>query len=272
MKVGLSFDIEDFGLDENEVLQSGTVPPSQKFYHEVVAFLQFLWVKEIKCTLFFVGTMVQHIPQLIQLAHEDGHEIGIHGFRHQKIDANTIKDVEDNLEQAVRIIENITSKPVLGFRAPFFSVSGDQQANLLRILNDLGFIYNASNLSSVNQRPFVVNTEQGLYDIPISNYKIFNHSVILGGGYFRMLPYAIFKLLLRRCLSKSGVATVYFHNYELFRQQIPTSLFVNHRWVMTLRIWLIAKTSGPLIKRKFERLLGDFDFVPFEKLLPQATV
>lgn len=271
MKVGLSFDIEDFGSShENGKTDADKAPPSQGFYHEFIMLLGFLRAKEIKCTLFFVGAMVRHIPQLIKLAHEDGHEIAIHGFRHQKINADTIKEVKDNLEHVVRFIENITSKQVFGFRAPFFSVSDDQRVKLREILNDLGFAYNASNLSCVDQRPFVVNTQQGIYDMPISNYKILFFSVILGGGYFRILPYAMFKSLLQRCLLKSCCATVYLHNYELFSQQVPTSLFANNRWLMALRIWLIAKTSGPLIKKKFERLLGDFDFVPLERLLPTA--
>lgn len=269
MKVGLSFDMEDLYAVGNNCLQSdSSIPPSKNFYHEVTTLLHFLKTQDVKCTLFFIGEMVHHIPELIQLAHESGHEIGIHGFRHEKIDATTIKDVEENLGQVVKVIQSITSKPVQGFRAPYFSVSSDQQVNLLRILNDLGFTYDASSLSSVYQQPFVVKTKQGLFNIPISNYRILNQSLILGGGYFRMLPYSIFKLLLRRCLSKSGVATVYFHNYEFFSQKSRISLF-GCRWMMALRIWLIAKTSGPLIKNKFKRLLGDFDFVPFENLLPK---
>ena len=58
--------------------------------------------------------------------------------------------------------------------------------------------------------------EGALWEIPMTTLRLSGRNLpIAGGGYFRLLPYALFRAALRRrCAAESGPAVFYTHTWE----------------------------------------------------------
>jgi polysaccharide deacetylase family protein (PEP-CTERM system associated) len=57
----------------------------------------------------------------------------------------------------------------------------------------------------------------GLTEIPVTTVRLFNRNLpASGGGYFRLLPYALSRWMLRRVNAGEGEAAIfYFHPWEI---------------------------------------------------------
>ena len=59
-----------------------------------------------------------------------------------------------------------------------------------------------------------------LYELPISNLKLGNHIFPWGGGgYFRLIPFPVFKMGVQSILRKQGTYLLYLHPWELDPEQ-----------------------------------------------------
>lgn len=158
--------------------------------------LMLLSQRKWKATLFVEGEAAAAHPGMLRTLHDQGHEIGSHGFRHEdqrKWSRETLKrDLEKSLEIFAR-----ESVPCAGYRAPFFL----RHPSLDEILLQCGIPWDSSVSriyfpgrydhrnapSSVYQRP------SGLWEIPIGRINSFlpfslEHMKGLGRFYPRELP------------------------------------------------------------------------------------
>jgi polysaccharide deacetylase family protein (PEP-CTERM system associated) len=64
---------------------------------------------------------------------------------------------------------------------------------------------------------FAYQAADGLLEIPITTLRIFNRNLpSSGGGYFRLLPYALSRWMLRTVNARDAEAAVfYFHPWEI---------------------------------------------------------
>ena len=166
----------------------------------------------------------------------------------------------EDLRRAKAMLEDIVGTPVIGYRAPSFSIT-PASTWALDVLQEEGFLYDSSIFPvSVHDRygfpgcdtsPF--RWPNGLLEIPLAVYKLLKFTLPLaGGGYFRLFPYMYFRLFLRRLNAEGHRFTFYLHPWELDPQQphIRVPLWYGFRHYVNL-----SKTSGSLA-----RLLTDFNF------------
>jgi len=122
------------------------------------------------------------------------------------------------------ILEAITDRPVVGYRAPSFSLDPEQ----LGILAECGFRYDSSvhpvalhdryaRLDGLGAplRPGVYRFDSGLLELALPVERVGPVQVpIAGGGYFRLYPAPLFRWLVRRALVRDGHYVMYLHSWE----------------------------------------------------------
>lgn len=191
--------------------------------------LDFFDKYNIKATFFVLGWIAKRIPSLIKEIHLRGHEVASHGYSHSLCNQMSTDDLKKDLIESKNILENITDIPVKGYRAPSFSISD----NILKFVEDCGYLYDSSfNSFSMHKRygsidlirgvkkGIVFQVSKGLYEFPISNLSLFNINLPWGGGgYFRLIPFSVFKMGVRRILEKEGTYLFYLHPWEIDQEQ-----------------------------------------------------
>lgn len=97
-----------------------------------------------KATFFCLGWVADRFPQLIREIHSRGHEIACHGYNHRMIfQMADPEEFRDDLRRSRAILEDIVGEPVVGYRAPSYSIT-KKTLWALRILLEEGFLYDSS--------------------------------------------------------------------------------------------------------------------------------
>src|SRR5437899_1450599 len=60
-----------------------------------------------KATFFVLGWVAERQPKLVQAIYERGHEVGSHGYAHQRIYAQTPRRFREETRRSKRILEDI---------------------------------------------------------------------------------------------------------------------------------------------------------------------
>ena len=84
------------------------------------------------------------------------HEVASHGYNHKLCYHQSHEELKKDLTESKKLLEDITGEPVLGFRAPNFSINHDA----LKIIEDCGYLYDSSYNS------FAMNSRYGKLDLP----------------------------------------------------------------------------------------------------------
>ena len=178
-----------------------------------------------KATFFILGWIADRYPQLVREIHSRGHEVASHGYAHLMCTEMKLDELAVDLQKSKEILENITGKPVIGYRAPNFSISD----RILALIEKAGYKYDSSynnfnrhgRYGRIATNGFLkqgialkINTD--FYEIPISNLQ-WGKSIIPwgGGGYFRFIPPSIFRAGVRRILSRQQTYMFYLHPWEI---------------------------------------------------------
>ena len=205
----LTFDIEDY--TENFYSKESRI--WKRELSIVVAtteyILKVLRINNVKSIFYIVGTVAERFPELIRSIHADGHLIGSHSYAHELVYHQSTLEFELDLKKSLEILERITGTKIEHYRAPSFSLDKGMVSHI-EILKKNGIKYNSSEfkgfrLNAPQKSSHDCNVE--LLDIPIEWYNIFGIGVPLGGGYFRLLP----KMLLKLMLKNRSSAVTYFH-------------------------------------------------------------
>ena len=80
----------------------------------------------VKATFYFTGHIAKLYPEIVSMILPFGHEVGCHGLVHdpgQAIDILTLEEQFEHLRKAKDILENISNKEVVSFRAPALRVN-----------------------------------------------------------------------------------------------------------------------------------------------------
>jgi polysaccharide deacetylase family protein (PEP-CTERM system associated) len=174
-------------------------------------------------TFFTLGWIAERYPQLIRRIADAGHELASHGFKHQRATDQTRNEFVADIRLAKAIIEDIAGAEVLGYRAPSFSINTSNAWAFDGIV-EAGYRYSSSlypirhDHYGVPDAPrFAHEIRPGLLEIPIATVRISRGNWPAGGGgYFRLLPYAVSRWSLRRINAHDRKpAMFYFHPWEL---------------------------------------------------------
>jgi peptidoglycan/xylan/chitin deacetylase (PgdA/CDA1 family) len=130
MKIALSFDVE-------EDLHS----PTYKSLDEgIPRVLKILDKKNIKVTFFVPAKLLERFPPFFKKLSQQGHEIALHGYEHERFDLFTDKEQETKIDNSIKIYKKIFNKRPKGFRAPQHAIG----KNTLQLLAEKKFLYDAS--------------------------------------------------------------------------------------------------------------------------------
>ena len=227
--------------------------------------LDLLARRNVKATFFIVGWIAERYPDLVRQISDHGHEVGCHSYWHRKVYDLTPDDFKDDTYRSKSIIENITGKTVYGYRAPSYSIT-QKSLWALDILSELGFQYDSSIFPTYHDNYGIPNaprfayklSAQKMIEYPISTTKVLGRNLpISGGGYFRLFPYSLTRSALKQINTNEKQPFVfYLHPWELNPDQ---QRIKNASALSRFRHYVNLKTT----RRKFERLLDDFQFMPF---------
>ena len=196
-------------------------------------YLNILSKYDIKANFFIVGNFIQYCPLEIQSIIDAKHEIGLHSFNHVRPIRLSEENFLDDLKLNIQVLENLGITPK-GYRAPCFAL-GDSFLNLLakdfkQLLFDSSFInqkehplYTPIDLDKLEflKREEGIFEKNGFLEFEVSTIKFYKFSIpISGGGYIRILPWFVYKLLLKKYLKTGKFYTFYIHPFELSDMKI----------------------------------------------------
>jgi polysaccharide deacetylase family protein (PEP-CTERM system associated) len=267
---GISFDIEDWFQVENlkEVISCNDWNGCDlRVVQNTRRILRLLSKHQTRATFFVLGWIAEKCPSLIKEIADEGHEIASHGYGHELIYKLTPEAFYNDLWRSKEILESITAKQVLGYRAPSFSVISETEW-AIDILKDTGFKYDSSifptsfhnryGFNGISRFPFQFSN--GIVEIPLSTYRLWGANFPLAGGaYFRLFPYFYFQFFLRRLNHDEKPASFYMHPWELDPDQPRMKVRFDYR----LRHYTNLKKT----EKRLEKLLSNFKFVPLINLV-----
>ena len=197
---------------------------------------------DTKATFFTLGWVAERAPDLIKTIVAEGHEIASHGYDHMRVGAQTREEFLVDVFRTKKILEDISAERVVGYRAPSFSI-GEKTLWAYEALQKAGYQYSSSiypikhdhyGFPSAPRFPFRFSPD-GLLEIPLTTMVAAGRNWPGGGGgYFRLLPMAYSRWVLRRVNSVEKMpVTFYFHPWELDPDQprvsgIPLSSKFRH--------------------------------------------
>jgi polysaccharide deacetylase family protein (PEP-CTERM system associated) len=100
---------------------------------------------EARCsaTFFVLGEVAERLPRRIREIVAAGHEVASHGHLHLRACERSLEAFQADIERSKEILEDVTGEPVLGFRAPEWSLRSLGSARL-PIVAETGFLYDSS--------------------------------------------------------------------------------------------------------------------------------
>ena len=226
----LTIDVEDYfqvSAFAPHIARSDWERRECRIERNVDRILAMLAEREIRATFFTLGWIAERYPQVVRAIVAQGHELASHGYGHQRVSDLTREEFEADIRRAKAILEDLSGAEVVGYRAPSFSIDA---SNLwaLDSLAEAGYRYSSSiypirhdHYGMPDAPRFAHRVAAGLIEIPATTLRILNRNLpSSGGGYFRLLPYAASRWMLRRVNAVDGQAAVfYFHPWEIDVEQ-----------------------------------------------------
>ncbi|MGH9836692.1 MAG: XrtA system polysaccharide deacetylase [Blastocatellia bacterium] len=221
-------------------------------------------------TFFILGWIAERHPQLARAIVSAGHEIACHSYDHQFILSQRREDFRADVRRAKLLLEDITGEAVEGYRAPTYSIM-KETLWALDILIEEGFRYDSSifpirhdryGVPGAKRFPYVIYCQSGeLIEFPPSTVRIAGQNLpMAGGGYFRLLPYPVFRWGVRRINRREGQPAIFMvHAWEVDPDQpvLPGTRF---------NVWR-HRNNLNLTESRLERLLQDFRFTSVREVL-----
>ncbi|WP_434063961.1 XrtA system polysaccharide deacetylase [Roseateles violae] len=185
--------------------------------------LALLAERNTQATFFTLGWVAERYPQLVRAIVDGGHELASHGYGHERASDLSPQQFAQDVGRAKKLLEDIAGQPVLGYRAPSFSI-GEGNLWAFDTLLEAGYRYSSSvypiahdHYGMPDSPRFAYPVREGLLEVPVTTLRMFNRNLpSSGGGYFRLLPYALSRWLIRQVNERDQQAAVfYFHPWEI---------------------------------------------------------
>lgn len=271
----MSIDVEDWFQVEN---LRGTIAreawPAQELRVErnVDRMLELMAAADVRATCFVLGWIAERCPRLVERIAAAGHEIASHGYGHELLSQLTPDTFREDVVRSKTLLEQMVATEVVGYRAPSFSITDWA----IPVLAELGFTYDSSffptfahdrygRLSGIDGRAAVSEPLPGFHEVSISCLRVGSRALPWGGGgYFRLLPYPLFRLGARRILETAEPYVFYIHPWEIDPRQprikgLPRASAFRHY------------VGLDRCETRFERLLRDFSWSSIRDLLRENS-
>ncbi len=124
----LCFDVdgETTALSEDPALAKRRTLMSQCEYGPrigVPRLLGLLAYLKVPATFFIPGYIVEQHPRMVEAIIAAGHEVGLHGYLHEKLAYLGEAEEEDILGRCIEILSRFTGSRPMGYRAPWFETN-----------------------------------------------------------------------------------------------------------------------------------------------------
>lgn len=258
MKNIMTVDLEDWYMDTNFRewnLYEDRITTST---HTLLSILE-KW--NASATFFVICHIAEKFPELIKEIASKGHEIAIHGQNHQRLSLQTPDEFEKGLVYSLKIMKEIIHKKIIGYRAPYFSLTAETRWAIPIISRY--FRYDSSivpaktplyGIPNSPQFPYTISEDGGnsLLEFPIATYEVpllKKRFPVAGGFYLRLFPYKANRFFIQSINKNNAPAVCYIHPWELDPHQPNLS---SNKWY---RNYNLHNTSDI-----FTQLLSDFNF------------
>ncbi len=214
----------------------------------------------VRATFFMLGIVAERHPALVKRLVAGGHELASHGYSHVRVTQQRPEEFREDVVRTKRLLEDIGGCVVRGYRAASYSI-GATNLWALDVLGETGHDYSSSiypirhDLYGMPGAPRFAfrHNGNGLLEVPVTTVRVLNQTLPCGGGgYFRLLPYAVSRWAMQRVNRQDRQSCVfYFHPWEIDpAQPRPRDLRLKTR----IRHYL----NLDRMEQRLARLLKDF--------------
>lgn len=188
--------------------------------------------RNTKGTFFILGWIAERHRHLVREIADAGHEIACHGYDHQLIRKQSREEFRADIRRAKCLLEDVSGEQVIGYRAPTYSIT-ERTIWALDVLIEEGFQYDSSifpvhhdryGIPGAKRFPHTIRREAGeIIEFPPSTVRIAGQNLpVAGGGYFRLLPYRVFRWGLRHINRRERRSAIFMvHTWRLIRNSRP---------------------------------------------------
>jgi polysaccharide deacetylase family protein (PEP-CTERM system associated) len=257
-------------------------PPTRAVVDNTSRILGLMSEYGVRGTFFVLGEVAAAYPSLIRDIAAGGHEIGVHGFYHRQVFRLTPDSFRKEVADAKLLLEDLVGSPILGHRAPAFSIVPNT-GWALDVLADVGFRYDSSIFPMAGRRygwpgfrsdihEIKVNGGRTLIEAPLSTVSILGKRLpACGGGYLRHFPGALTRWAVRR-IGRNQPAIVYTHPYEIEWPTGPLDVSgldaESARKARRFHQLQMRNRAG--VEGKIVRMLREFKFEPLWDVIQRA--
>jgi polysaccharide deacetylase family protein (PEP-CTERM system associated) len=180
---------------------------------------------DAKATFFTLGWIAERYPQVVRRIVDNGHELASHGYGHQRASDLAPDTFRADITRAKHILEDLGGVAVRGYRAPSFSIN---RSNWWAVeeLENAGYHYSSSiypvrhdhyGMPDAPRFPHRPNGDAGILELPPTTLALLGRNLpAAGGGWFRLLPYALSRWMLKRVNTQDRAPCMfYFHPWEV---------------------------------------------------------
>jgi polysaccharide deacetylase family protein (PEP-CTERM system associated) len=238
--------------------------------------LEILAAAGARATFFVLGCVARDHPGLVARIVAAGHEIGCHGMTHALVYEQGPAELRAAAGDARKLLSDQSGQPVLGFRAPSWSVT-ERSLWAFDVLAGCGYRWDSSVFPAANylygiagapRAPYLVPTEQGLLvEVPPAVAALGRFRMGVGGGfYLRLLPLWVHRAALASYARRGTPFVIHVHPREVdpeaWRLGVPLSF--TERMIRDFNL-----RSAP---RKIARLLAGRAWEPVGDVLRRRGV
>jgi len=226
-----------------------------------------------RATFFTLGWIAERYPKLIRRIVDRGHELASHGFAHQRATRQSPAAFFSDIQLAKVVLEDVSGIEVRGYRAPSFSIGPDNHTWAWECIERAGYRYSSSiypidhdHYGMPDAPRFIHDVRSGLLEVPVTTMRLFGRNWPAGGGgYFRLMPYAMSRWLLRRVNRVDRQPAIfYFHPWEIDAAQ-PRVAGIDARTRFRHDLNLDRR------EKRLRELLFDFEWGRVDEILLDAT-
>ena len=220
---------------------------------------------DVRGTFFVLGWLAEKEPGMVKAIAAEGHEIASHGWHHERVTKLSPDEFRTDLKRSRDLLQDLVGRPVVGYRAPSFSIlPGSEWA--LDVLLEEGFQYDSSmypvrihpgyGYPHADRDPHLQERPGGvLVEIPPATLKVGSLNLpAAGGAYLRFFPVGLIRRALRSAEGRGVPGTLYIHPWEL-DEDMPS-------FAAPRKVQLRMRGGIKTVSRKLSALFRDFRFRP----------
>lgn len=272
----MTVDVEDWHNATLLQVSDYVMPPTDSVKKNTERMLVLFGEYGIKATWFFLGEVAEAFPRLVQMVVESGHEVGVHGYHHHKIQKLSREEYRNSILRAKDAVEQAAGARVIGYRAVDFGINR-QTWYAFDVLSEAGFRYDSSifpfagpryGMADAPLEPHWIKAANGgyIYEIPMGVVRVLGMRVpVGGGGYLRHFPLFFTRMFMKQLHREGRSVVFYLHPCEIefpFQlQPIPDQL-TSKQVALMKKCYTTQVRNRKYTETKLRKLFRNFHFGP----------